>query len=110
MLGWARPGDRIQEFEETALVHLDTLYRSALRLTHNRAEVEDLVQETCLRDLPAGLSGLSPLQPRHQLPRLAPDHPQERVPEASEEMGARGARRRARRSPERGHEHHRRRA
>lgn len=49
MLEWARPGDRTREFEETALVHLDTLYRSALRLTHNRAEAEDLVQETCLR-------------------------------------------------------------
>ena len=49
MLEWARPGDHSREFEETALVHLDTLYRSALRLTHNRAEAEDLVQETCLR-------------------------------------------------------------
>ncbi|MEX2223973.1 MAG: sigma-70 family RNA polymerase sigma factor [Candidatus Rokuibacteriota bacterium] len=49
MLEWAKPGDRTREFEETALVHLDTLYRSALRLTHNRAEAEDLVQETCLR-------------------------------------------------------------
>ncbi len=46
---WARPGDRSREFEETALVHLDTLYRTALWLTHNRAEAEDLVQETCLR-------------------------------------------------------------
>ncbi len=42
-------GDRSREFEEVALVHLDTLYRSALRLTHNRAEAEDVVQETCLR-------------------------------------------------------------
>jgi len=49
MLEWARPGDRSREFEETALVHLDTLYRSALWLTHNRAEAEDLVQEACLR-------------------------------------------------------------
>ncbi len=49
MLEWARPGARTREFEETALVHLDTLYRSALRLTHNRASAEDLVQETCLR-------------------------------------------------------------
>lgn len=49
MLEWVRPGDRTREFEETALVHLDILYRSALRLTHNRAEAEDLVQEACLR-------------------------------------------------------------
>lgn len=49
MLEWARSGDRSREFEETALVHLDILYRSALRFTHNRAEAEDLVQETCLR-------------------------------------------------------------
>ena len=49
MLEWVRSGDRGREFEETALVHLDVLYRSALRFTHNRAEAEDLVQETCLR-------------------------------------------------------------
>ncbi len=49
MLGWAREGGRTREFEEVALVHLDALYRSALRLTHNRVEAEDLVQETCLR-------------------------------------------------------------
>jgi RNA polymerase sigma-70 factor (ECF subfamily) len=49
MLEWVRAGDRSREFEETALVHLDILYRSALRFTHNRAEAEDLVQETCLR-------------------------------------------------------------
>jgi RNA polymerase sigma-70 factor (ECF subfamily) len=30
---------------------LDLLYRAALRLTHNRAEAEDLVQETWLRAL-----------------------------------------------------------
>jgi RNA polymerase sigma-70 factor (ECF subfamily) len=49
MLGWVRPGNRSREFEDTALVHIDTLYRSALRLTHDRAEAEDLVQETYLR-------------------------------------------------------------
>jgi len=32
-----------------ALVHLDALYQTALRLTHNRAEAEDLVQEAYLR-------------------------------------------------------------
>lgn len=49
MIDWATGGDRSREFEEVALVHLDTLYRSALRLTQNRAEAEDVVQETCLR-------------------------------------------------------------
>ncbi len=49
MLDWAGPGDRAREFEETALAHLDTLYRTALQLTHSRTAAEDLVQETCLR-------------------------------------------------------------
>jgi RNA polymerase sigma-70 factor (ECF subfamily) len=31
------------------LVHLDSLYHVALRLTRNRAEAEDVVQEACLR-------------------------------------------------------------
>lgn len=30
-------------------MHLDALYRTTLRLTRNRAEAEDLVQDTCLR-------------------------------------------------------------
>jgi RNA polymerase sigma-70 factor, ECF subfamily len=32
-----------------ALVHLDSLYHAALRLTRNRAEAEDVVQDTFLR-------------------------------------------------------------
>jgi RNA polymerase sigma-70 factor (ECF subfamily) len=36
-------------FEQEALVHLDTLYRAALRLANNREHAEDLVQETYLR-------------------------------------------------------------
>src|ERR1044071_1004971 len=36
-------------FEREALIHLDSLYRVALRLTGNPAEADDLVQETMLK-------------------------------------------------------------
>jgi RNA polymerase sigma-70 factor (ECF subfamily) len=36
-------------FEATALPHLDALYGAALRLTRNRAEAEDLVQDVYVR-------------------------------------------------------------
>ncbi|HUL01971.1 MAG TPA: sigma-70 family RNA polymerase sigma factor [Gemmatimonadales bacterium] len=36
-------------FEREALVHLDSLYRVALRLTGNSADADDLVQETILK-------------------------------------------------------------
>jgi RNA polymerase sigma-70 factor, ECF subfamily len=49
VFSWPRGGGGSDEFEATALPHLDALYRSALRLTHNRAEAEDLVQETYLK-------------------------------------------------------------
>lgn len=36
-------------FEKEALVHLDALYRVALRLTANASDADDLVQETMLK-------------------------------------------------------------
>src|SRR5438874_2921376 len=36
-------------FEAEALASLDSLYRTALRLTHRPADAEDLVQETYLK-------------------------------------------------------------
>ena len=39
----------IAEFEETALVYTDELYATALRLTKNERDAEDLVQETYLK-------------------------------------------------------------
>jgi RNA polymerase sigma-70 factor (ECF subfamily) len=49
LIGWGAGGRRVTEFEREALVHLDALHHFALRLTRNRAEAEDVVQETCLR-------------------------------------------------------------
>lgn len=39
----------MSEFEGQALVHLDRVFQFAVRLTGNRTEAEDLVQETYLR-------------------------------------------------------------
>jgi len=36
-------------FEQTAMVHTDALYRTALRMTKNIKDAEDLVQETLLK-------------------------------------------------------------
>jgi len=41
--------DGRQEFEQVALVHMDNLFHMALRLCRNRADAEDLVEETYLR-------------------------------------------------------------
>ena len=43
------PEERREGFEQEALVHLNALYRVALRLTANPSDAEDLVQETMLR-------------------------------------------------------------
>lgn len=40
---------RTERFEAEALVHLGPLYRTALHLTRNEADAQDLVQETVLR-------------------------------------------------------------
>ena len=49
LIRWTPGGGDTQEFEQVALVHLDALYHIALRLTRNRAEAEDVVQEAFLR-------------------------------------------------------------
>ncbi len=46
---WPKAGNWAKEFEDVALVHLDALYRGAARLTRNRAQAEDLVQEALVR-------------------------------------------------------------
>jgi RNA polymerase sigma-70 factor (ECF subfamily) len=38
-----------ERFEELALPHLDSLYRSALRMTRNDSDAEDLVQDAFVR-------------------------------------------------------------
>ncbi len=38
-----------REFEQVALIHLDSLFHMALRLCRNRADAEDLVEETYLQ-------------------------------------------------------------
>src|SRR5205814_4370537 len=45
----AAEADKRASFEREALIHLDSLYRVALRLTGNPAEADDLVQETMLK-------------------------------------------------------------
>jgi RNA polymerase sigma-70 factor (ECF subfamily) len=45
----ARRPDRRTEFEREALVHLDSLYGAAYRLTRNPRDAEDLVQDAVLR-------------------------------------------------------------
>jgi RNA polymerase sigma-70 factor (ECF subfamily) len=41
--------EKRKQFEEEALVHIDSLYRTALRMTKNEGDADDLVQETFLK-------------------------------------------------------------
>lgn len=41
--------EKLKAFEEAALPHMDSLYRTSLRLTRNERDAEDLVQEVFLR-------------------------------------------------------------
>lgn len=43
------PEERQEFFEREVMQHLDALYRTALRMTRNQQDAEDLVQETSLR-------------------------------------------------------------
>lgn len=43
------PPDRRERLETEALTHIDALYRTALRMTRNPSDAEDLVQEAYLR-------------------------------------------------------------
>jgi RNA polymerase sigma-70 factor (ECF subfamily) len=49
MFGLGAKKEERREFEDLALPHLDALYGTALRLTHNEKDAEDLVQDTLLR-------------------------------------------------------------
>src|SRR5262245_38585527 len=50
-MSWFRPkrDPMREEFDAEVLPQIDALYANALRLTHSRADAEDLVQETVLR-------------------------------------------------------------
>src|SRR5438552_4982954 len=49
MLHAAKPDARAAAFEAEALASIDSLYRTALRLTRDAADAEDLVQDTYLK-------------------------------------------------------------
>jgi RNA polymerase sigma-70 factor (ECF subfamily) len=44
-----RPTDKGERFRREISIHVDALFRAALRLTDQPSDAEDLVQETCLR-------------------------------------------------------------
>ena len=51
MFPWDYRPELKEEFEENLLEHMDSLYNFAYRLTRNREQAQDLVQEAALRGL-----------------------------------------------------------
>ena len=49
MSDWGDENERKREFEQIAFEHLDSLFSTAMRMTRNKADAEDLVQDTYLR-------------------------------------------------------------
>ena len=49
MLKLKKTQKKLSEFEQVALVHIDSVYNVALRMTKNTSDAEDLVQETYLK-------------------------------------------------------------
>ena len=49
MLKLKKTHKKLSEFEQVALVHIDSVYNVALRMTRNKSDAEDLVQETYLK-------------------------------------------------------------
>ena len=49
MLKLKKTQKKLSEFEQVALVHIDSVYNVALRMTRNTSDAEDLVQETYLK-------------------------------------------------------------
>ena len=49
MFNWTQQRERAQRFEALVLPHLDVLHYTALRLTRDESNAQDLVQETFLR-------------------------------------------------------------
>lgn len=47
--GSVRQLDKRKQFEVEAMPHMDALYRTALRMTKNQSDAEDLVQETMVK-------------------------------------------------------------